>query len=422
MFSFTKEDSELIKGQSQRDPLGTQVVASAMGRHIVPHLTEQTNSVLGFQLLLSVFFFYQKYLTRVDSKFDEIKEGITRRNVLQTFSLENVFILLEQAFAFSYYAAKDDWPLNGKRQVIAFRQTPRLSLKRQILSSQLSTGIWGYYRGAAIRSGLINVAGRHLSESLANAMAEDELHKLLARKKLFDLVTDALQGDGVDFPYRPSDSLIRNFSAILIALPQKKFLRQYLMYPHDNILVQPLAEFALSHKLYDEDSAYWRKFIVLCQKEFPSNSEHFKNIIRCTDYVGSLDWLFEWLMSFNNESIATAAKACPIKIEALQRSKSEFGQISTFPQSTAAIRAKIFLNDIRLDSAKSLISDLIAVHAKIAESRGALKWIRISDSGKIVVEVKPFRKQNDPPDVSPGKGWRYDYYLTPLMNICKGLR
>lgn len=422
IFSFTKEDTDLIKGQSKRDPLGTQVIWSAMGRHIVPHLTEQTNSVLGFQLLLSIFYFYDKYLPRVDSKFNEIKGMLNKKNARHTFSLENIFILLEQAFAFSYYMVKNDWPLNGKLQVIAFHENPHLSLERQILSSQLSTGVWGYYRGTAIRAGIIDDIGRHLSESLTKELENDDLHQSLIRKKCFDLITGALIENGVDFPHYPSNYIVKIFSEILISLPQKKSLRTYLMTPFDNNLVKSLAEFCIKHKLYDQDDDYWRKFILLCQNEFSSYKEHFKNIIRCTDYIGSLDWIFEWLMYYNNESISDIAAALPIKIQKIRDAKLEFAQTSTFSQSVASFRAKLYLSDINLESATTLIADLISIHGKIAESRGSLKWARLSDTGKIIVDLKPNGKQEDIPTISPGKGWRYDYYLTPLMNIYRGLR
>ena len=75
-FNFTKEDNELLGSVTLRDPLGLQVLWSTMGRKLIPHLTEQTTRVEGFQLLVTIFYLHERFKAYVDGKYDSLRSTI----------------------------------------------------------------------------------------------------------------------------------------------------------------------------------------------------------------------------------------------------------------------------------------------------------------------------------------------------------
>src|SRR5438552_12032277 len=114
-FWFTEEDKELMGAHSTRDPLGFYGLWSQRGRAVIRNMTEQTTDARGFQLLVSALLLFERF----EAQHPDVR-----------IRVEEFFMLVEQAFAFSTFARTGRWPLAGSERVAIFtREDARLSLK-----------------------------------------------------------------------------------------------------------------------------------------------------------------------------------------------------------------------------------------------------------------------------------------------------
>ena len=423
-FHFTQSDDQLIKGTTSRDPLGFRLVWSAQGRHIVPNLTETTNRIQGFQLLvtaLKLCELYEEYRLR---RFDEHRDKLKNQNIAQKFSTENVFLLLEQAFAHAYYKVHYDWMLPGKRQVSAYQyDTPVISLERQILQSQLVNGIWGLYRGAAMRSGLIDESGYKIDNILDGELKSIGNIKVGTKRYLFGLITESLIEGKESLPPNRNHRLHETLSGIIHRLPDKSVLYEYLMMKNISPLLEDLAIFAndeLGQNTYDK-----RSFFKKCVRKFPDYSKHFENIIKCEDFIAPLENLFYWILCHPGKSPHEISKALPVKLELMESAKRRLQEIDTFTGS-AKERWDMYLRTLDTEHPERFVHSLIDIHTNISNSRGSSLWITLSDTQRIVLEQDPLNTEeildNGKLSVEPGRGWQNNYYIDSLINIYRGVK
>jgi len=423
-FHFTLPDDQLIKGTTTRDPLGFQLVWSAQGRHIVPNLTETTNRIHGFQLLvtaLKLCELYEEYRLR---RSNEYRDELKNQNIAQKFSTENVFLLLEQAFAHAYYKVHQDWMLPGKRQVSAYQNdTPLISLERQILQSQLVNGIWGLYRGAAIRSGLLGDEGYRVNEQLDGKLKSIEMIGDGTKRRLFKLITISLI-DGEDtLPPNRNHRLNETLAGIIHRIPDKKVLYEYLMMKNSSTFLEKLAIFANDELGKNQNDK--RSFFKKCEKEFPEYSIHFENIIKCEDFIAPLENLFYWILCHPGKSVSEIAKSLPVELKNMDYAKRRFQEIDTFTGS-AKQRWDMYLSTLDTDHPERFVHSLIDIHTNISNSRGSSLWITLSDTQRIVLEQDPLNTEdildNGKLSVEPGRGWQNNYYIDSLINIYRGVK
>lgn len=81
---ISSKDDGLVGAANRSDPLGVLAVWSARAREVVPHLTEQTTDVRGFQILVEAY--------RLWGEFSDKQPQHAER-------LGEFFMLVEQAFA-----------------------------------------------------------------------------------------------------------------------------------------------------------------------------------------------------------------------------------------------------------------------------------------------------------------------------------
>jgi len=112
---LTAKDDELLGVSNRSDAMGVLAVWSVRGRDLVPHLTEQTTNVRGFQILVEAF------------RLWEIYEPAHPEHAGR---LDNFFLLIEQAFARTVGWHDKDWTLPGARRVRArSSEEPQISLQ-----------------------------------------------------------------------------------------------------------------------------------------------------------------------------------------------------------------------------------------------------------------------------------------------------
>ena len=141
---ITAKDDELVGASSRLDAMGVLAIWSVRGRDLVPYLTEQTTNIRGFQILMEAFRLWECY---------------EPAHPQHAGRLDDFFVLIEQAFARVVGRYDEDWSLPGARRVRArLWEAPHISLENSgwhLLGGQKANGLWGLYRGASRRAGLL---------------------------------------------------------------------------------------------------------------------------------------------------------------------------------------------------------------------------------------------------------------------------
>lgn len=406
IFWFPPEDKDLVGHLTGRDPLGFLALWSQRGRDIVRNLTEQTRSVAGFQMLFSTFRLYEEF---------------QQQHPDTIISPDDFFILVEQAFAYSNYHCTKSWPLLGISRVSKFYDEGdcRLSLYRQILSNQLGNGCWGLYRGAAFRSNMVDNTLRRLSDNLYEQAKDVPVLSSRGRKKLFSYIVSALENHEKGVEFRPDNrnNLFRELSEIINTLPDKKLLKQYIV--PDNSPEERIAKLLYKNrKAFGNIPEFRRIFIKLAMETLPDMREDFENICRCEDFIAPVESLFYYLFNFKGMSVGDAAAKTKINLNKFSEAFGRFCDSGKYKKG-AGNRFKIYRDGIDRSSIEKFITSLLDCHLKVATGRGREPWLVI-EGGKIV----PFIEFDPPNELNavPGKTWRNDYYLKPLLSIYSGLR
>ena len=79
---ITEKDDELFGASSRLDAMGVLAIWSVRGRDLIPHLTEQTANIRGFQILVEAFRLWELYELNRPEHADR---------------LDDFFLLVEQA-------------------------------------------------------------------------------------------------------------------------------------------------------------------------------------------------------------------------------------------------------------------------------------------------------------------------------------
>ncbi|MDF1788572.1 MAG: hypothetical protein P1U82_22115, partial [Verrucomicrobiales bacterium] len=189
-FMLTERDEDLLGVANRSDAMGVLAIWSARARDLVPHLTEQTTEARGFQILLEAFYLWEHFTK--EQKEEPVSD--------ERFS--DFFLLVEQAFARIVGHQDKKWSLPGTRRVLArISEKPHISLTDyswHLLGSQKNNGLWGLYRGAAQRAGLLTDDLSKLASTTFEIADRTSLMKGEARKSLFGCIKRALDGETVE--------------------------------------------------------------------------------------------------------------------------------------------------------------------------------------------------------------------------------
>ena len=189
---------DLLTGAARRsDPLGVLAIWSTRAREVVPHLTEQTTDVRGFQMLVEAFRLWTLYVDRAPQTPERLGE---------------FFMLVEQAFARTIGQRDGDWPLPGARRVRSrLDDPPCISVEDagwHLLGGQLANGIWGLYRGASRRAGLLDDSFTWLSADTMDAVSTTSFLHGRPLEQLLELAERAMGGGVVQLPNHGNSALV----------------------------------------------------------------------------------------------------------------------------------------------------------------------------------------------------------------------
>ena len=399
---ISKRDDELVGAARRSDPLGLLAVWSGRAREAVPYLTEQTTDLRGFQILVEAFRLWGKFVERAAPQ---------PRDRLADF-----FLLVEQAFARTVGCRDGDWRLPGARRVRGrVHETPCISLVDtgwHLLGGQLANGIWGLYRGAARRAGLLDANMVWLSdETWEAANAASCLHGG-AVDRLLDLVERALAGETVELPTDGRNPVPGALRRTFDEVPLRRHLRERLIDSHD-------LNRALANRLVRSGELEHRVFLERAALELQSHGTVLGRMIDCENLIAVLEGLFYRLCCARGKSLGAVAAELPVHLGEIETAREAFAGSGTYGQRNAGHREVRLYETIDASSTVSLLRSVMVLHEAVCEERQRAPWVWEDGAtlGSDVDVAEPVDK-----DLRVGVPWRNDYYLRPLSGIARQLK
>jgi len=316
MFFFSSEDKDLLGSRTSRDPLGLIPIWATIARPVVPHVTEQTHTVAGFQLLVAALETYERYIENYTGDDGPVP-------------LENYFMLFEQAVAYSTYHLGSNWPLPGNRRLgVSEKDALILSLTPRILQNQLGAGVWGLFRGAAGRARTLDEQYRLLSDHFkarSEAIGIEVLGNTLLRE-LTNLIEAANKKptEGTTFDLTDHSHLAENLKNIITDLPHRELLTDFL-FPADSApaKVVQLIKSGFSHEERWSER-YYRELAERCKTSISAYESEFECIIKCENFISPAGRIFYHLFEFDGKSLTVAAQNAMFDLEQLRAAHAAF--------------------------------------------------------------------------------------------------
>ena len=395
---ISRKDDALVGVANRSDPMGVLAIWSARARDLVPHLTEQTTDVRAFQILVEAFRLWELYAARESQPAERQRE---------------FFMLVEQAFARTMgWTTEGDWPLPGARRVRSRSgECPRISIEDagwHLLDGQLANGIWGLYRGASVRAGLLDESMAYLSEETRQASESHTSIKGTAQRSLFGLIDQAINGGAVALPTHGNDSLLRALRETFAKVPLKDHLRARLIDGFD-------LNRSLAARLAEADDVDRRQFFERAAIELDGHRSTLQNVLDCENLLAVVEGAFNWLCCCQGETLDDAASSLPVDLTRIEEARESFAASGSYEGETAKMRQARMHEWLDTSSATRFARSVIALHNKVSDERGRAPWVWLEDNGRLQSDADVARPAE--PDLTVGLAWRNDYYLHPLHSI-----
>ncbi len=397
---ISAQDNELLGVANRSDAMGVLAVWSVRGRDLVPHLTEQSTSVRGFQLLVEAFRLWELY------------EPAHPKHAGRP---DDFFLLIEQAFARTVGRIDNEWQLPGARRVKArAHEQPFISLTDpdwHLLDGQKATGIWGLYRGASRRA---NLLAEDLTRLSSDTMVAATLRPGLgpnAQTKLFDLVGKAMDGETVALPTDQKDALVQDLYSTIRKVPLAEHLREKLINQF------PLNA-ALAERLVVPGDLNRREFMMAASNDLQAHSDMLQDAIKCENFLAIVEAVFLWLCSSKGKTVEAAVAELPVDLEALEASRAAFRRSGRYGTETGHHRQKRFGQMLDTTNKVALAKSVLCLHQAVSDERGRAVWVW--DDNGILHSDTDLPKPSDEAFQSE-VAWRNDYYLLPLQSIARQL-
>lgn len=397
---ITAKDDDLLGVSNRSDAMGVLAVWSFRGRDLVPHLTEQTTNVRGFQILVEAF------------RLWEIYEPAHPEHAGR---LDDFFLLIEQAFARTVGWHDKDWTLPGARRVRArSSEEPQISLQDpdwHLLGGQKANGLWGLYRGASRRAGLLLGGMTRLTgETMEQATLRPGIGPA-AQARLFKAVERAMDGHTVALPRNMNNKLTASLYDTFWDLPLADHLHARLIEGHS--LNSQLAE-----RLLEVEALDHRTFLAAAARELADHRATIEDAVRCEDLLAVVEAIFLWLCASKGKSVAAAVADLPVDLDALGAARAAFGHSGAYRGETAVARQSRLHKQLDTSSTVALARSVLLLHEKVSKGRRRAPWVW-EDQGVLFSDVDVERPSHSALQV--GLAWRNDYYLAPLQGIAKQL-
>ena len=399
---LSAKDDLLLGTSSRSDAMGVLAVWSVRGRDLVPHLTEQTTKLRGFQILAEAFRLWEFY--------EPAHSGHAGR-------LDDFVLLIEQAFARTVGWRDKDWNLPGSRRVRArSSETPHISLQDpdwHLLGGQKANGLWGLYRGAMRRAQLLEDDMTRLSSETMKQATSTSRITGAAQDRLFEAVERAMDGQTTRLPTHMNDTLNQALYNTFRDLPLADHLHARLIEGHE--LNRQLAK-----RLIDVTRLDHRTFLADAARDLPNHRATIENVTSCENLLAVVDAIFLWLCASKGNRVENAVADLPIDLDALDAARGSFGHSGIYHGQTANIRHRRFCEQLETSSNVKLARSVLFLHKKVCKERKRAPWVWENEDQNVLFSDVEVERPSDK-ELRVGVAWRNDYYLAPLHGIAKQL-
>ena len=293
-------------------------------------------------------------------------------------------------------------------------ETPCISVADagwHLLGGQLANGIWGLYRGAARRAGLVDDNMVWLSDDTLEAASVTSCLRGVALERLLGLVERAMADKTIDLPIDGRNALPNALCRTFDEVPLRSHLRERLIDGHD--LNRALANrLALSGKLDH------RTFFKQAASELEEHRPVLRSVIDCENLLAFLEGIFYRLCCARGESLDALADTLPVHLGEIQKAREAFASSGT-GQGQKAGNREVRLHDmVDTSSTTKLVRSVLSLHQAVCKERQRAAWVW--------EEQKTLRSdvdltEPDDAELKVGLAWRNDYYLRPLSSIARQL-
>ena len=398
MLSVLSLMDERSRPKGSRDPLGIEAVWSFMGRKLVGNLTTVTSNLDNFMVALLCC----SHASATTDQLDLIQINYLRA---------------EQLAAYLRLDAGNESFLGVTRAKVNFKsgQMPLGNAESaQILSNQLSYGLWGLYSTALQVAGLISgperrltTQGQELVSQMTGRLAEGQWQTFKALAENEQVTKESLKALSPSFNRMLVDTRLRQVVAQALLSWQGAKQLQLQLYKHStDYLSQFAGEISVSafcRWLYEQTEV----------------SDELRNTIAQIQSLEPLlilaSTLMEWLQGQKGTDRARLLDIIQPRLDGLEFSNIWQG-VDGLPHSVFLTR---LLEGGNARSADAVISCTLEQNKLVMQQRGGAAWVEWQNS-KLKVRV-PNDCSSMPESLSAHcyNGWHNSYFIGSFLNIAR---
>lgn len=380
--AFLSEWDGRARPKGSRDPLGFEMVWSHYGRKVIGNLTTVTGSLENFSVALLGFYWANELNA---TSVGTAKERSQR--------IKETFLCYEQLAGYLRYLHKTDpnseekdrgESILGSRRIKSRIETGKITLgsDHQILSSQVTQGLWGLYYSAMKATELVKDDDRGLTDEgkeIAKLIEKkldsdaDELKKLLKKNtKLLEKDLEKKQCKKFFDAIRDPDACGKLLKNLMIGSNKDK----------------QLAEVQI--KLYEATQLYLKEerpgHFINEVKEKTENKElkkRLSDIESVERLLVTMNNLFCYCQRKNGAELSEVIKE-------ISNKKYDYAQLPEPDQLKGAPyeeKLKAIRNDLVHDDVEPAITKILELNKDVMKDRGGAPWVEIEKSKTLLVRV-----------------------------------
>jgi hypothetical protein len=447
---FTERD-DTIEANAFRDPMGLQIIWSAVGQNIFGrNITSISNDMRNFNINLFNHWIVKdltigEHPIQLSSVQKEYYSGVNLKTGLIIF-LENLltYLMLNEA-ELDRKVPEESVDLSGLLGTMKARNrlgseglsTVSVSVDQEdtILVRQISLGINGRYRTPFIEARLIDSSYNYEPyedawKNVSDLFASQEFFNLVACLKT--TIRELFANQANQAPPNTLIKEIRNLEKLQIGFVRcfgtrentrsiefQNFWRERLKLNAgvSGVLYDCAKNRIHNEKVFIQDVVH--DAIENTPEDFP-DKENIDDIRKLEPFLVSMNSLFKLICSKEIESIDHLREALHekkvngfmdmLKAQALEAQKVE-------PNISGASRDRLQgLTSCNFDSLSDCVEGLQKYHGDVMEQRGNNAWFTY-DGTQIKHNVREYEKRF----VDFGKHWENGYYIDSMISLCRGL-
>jgi hypothetical protein len=400
MLTILSALDERARPKGSRDPLGIEAIWSHTGRQLVGNLTTVTGNLENFIVALLCC----RYANESAMELEEIQQRYMRAEQLAAYlklacSLGGLQGFLGITKAKKHFQ-KSRIPLGASESA-------------QILSDQLSYGLWGLYSSALDGSGLISGAKRELTASgteLVDAIigalgaGNWELYKDLASRTSID--ETSLEGLAPAFASMLQNTALRHTVVEALLGKQSDCALQLQLYSLAKIYLRERGA---------EDAKQFCAWVLAREDASADIKQAFGRMRDLEPLLVIAETVMAWLQFERNTSEASLdLKLSPCLLHV--RCADSWAHDAGLPYRSFL---QTLVDAVNRGSANGIINAIVVQNKEVMQQRGGAPWIEFDHQRQLTVRVR-----NDKPSLPSDMamhcaGWSNSYFLGSFLTITK---